>query len=259
MAKQPELFEGLPEPPAPLLVEAMAIYNEVAERVGWPKAMILTSARQAALKRAVGDYGGLPGFRRYLGEASESDFLTGRSGRDERHRNWKPDLDWFCKGSTVVKIVEKKFANKRGAEIPGVSAPAPADPLAGDRAKLRNYRKGGWWPAHYGPRPEAADCRLHPTVLQEWRELNRVSVVANPRVVESPADRLRALVVIYRKVGRYDDANRVEAQLAALEGRPPVLAICPDDQPTRGTRPMASFVKPGHVSDADWREEEIPF
>lgn len=240
-----------------MLVEAMAAYNEVAERVGWPKAMALPTGRQAALKRAVGDYGGIIGFRRHLNNASSSDFLTGRSGRDERHRNWKPDIDWFCKPANVVKILESKFANERGAAIPGVSAPAPSDPLATDRAKLRKYRKGGWWPSHYGPRPEEPDCRLNPTVVAEWRDLHKINVA--PAVVETRADKLRALVAMKRRLGRYGEANAHEVELAREEGRPPVLVASPDDQPTRQPRPQASFVKPpDQVTDADWREMDIP-
>jgi len=42
-----------------------------------------------------------------------SDFLTGRqNGNNEKHINWKPNMDWCLKESNFIKIVEGNYVNR---------------------------------------------------------------------------------------------------------------------------------------------------
>ena len=54
-----------------------------------------------------------------------------------------------------------------------------------------------------------------------------------PFVPEHPDVKDAALIISWRKVGRYDKANAVEERLAARQGRPPVLVPMPNEQPAR--------------------------
>lgn len=217
---------------------ALAVWNEVAGRVGWPQAKHLPSTRRAALRRAIKDYGGVGGFKSYVEKAGESSFLTGKTGRRGEHVNWRPDIDWFCKPSTVIKILEDKYVDAGAAAGPAAVAPAKVEEP--DRHKLRNYRPGGFWPAAWGPRPEDPVCHLQPpAMLAEWRRINKVSTAAPVR--ETREQRLTGLIGSYRRIGRYADANRIEEELAKLEGRPPTLvpdpAVADLGMPAKGESP----------------------
>lgn len=79
-----------------------------------------------------------------------------------------------------------------------------------------------------------------------------------PAFVPEPLEvRLAAMIVSYRKVSKWADANRIEEQLAALEKRPPVLVPAPEVAFTSGKAegPRASAVS---VTDVDDQWNMIP-
>ena len=208
--------------PEPTAVAALAEWNRVAALAGWPEARFLTASRRTAMRRALKDYGGLVGWKTHLERSAGSDFLTGKSWRDEKHRNWRPDLDWFLKPANVVKILEDKFSGK--PIVTERSAPSQA---INWRAHLEKYRKGGWWPSSFGPRPENPGPHLAPAEMVEaWRQRNNMTATAVPQ--ETREQRLASSIASYRRIGQYDRANKLEEDLARLEKRSPVLVPAPD-------------------------------
>jgi hypothetical protein len=228
MSQTPALFEDdqIADVPAKWATDALAAWNETAAKVGWPTARFLTEARRRALKRALKDYGSLVGFRANLEKAARSSFLTGKTTRDEKHAAWRPDLDWFIKPSTVVKILEDKYVDQAERQATPMSLSRQMDPTDQWGRWLRDYKLKSFWPSHLGPRPEAHDCRAPKGMLEACRE--RLGIVASAPVVETREERLAGSIVLHRKYGRYDRANALEEELARLEGRPPVLVPSPD-------------------------------
>ena len=45
--------------------------------------------------------------RGFFGRARENDFLMGRVLRDEKHKNWKPDIEYLLKPGGVKQVLEK--------------------------------------------------------------------------------------------------------------------------------------------------------
>lgn len=207
---EPALFEVDELAPAPdkLLVDALAIFNEIVARVNveargtiWNGAKVLTDARRKRLKIAVQDCGSLVGWRKVLEGASRNGFLLGKEGRTPAHRNWRPDLDFFIQPKTVVKLVEGAYSaaleTPKRIFIPGASQPAhlkPAEPFKHD--------------------------------------------------IESPADRMAFTIAKYRERGKWADANRVEESLAALQKRPAVLVPSPDTAHLTGSASHAAAAVP---------------
>lgn len=229
----PSLFgDDLAEMPERIVVEMQEIYNEFADRVNagmgaatWIKCLVLTKARRTRASVAAKDYGGVIGFRRALESVLTNDFLLGYEGRSGTHKTWKPDLGFFLQEKTIVKILEGSYAPGRGFPTKGtIAQQAAADDQWG--RFLRDYRPKGFWPPNLGPRPEDPACRAPREMLEACR--NRLGIVVTVPPKETREDRLRATIVSYRKIGRYEDANRVERELAVAEGRPPVEVPAPD-------------------------------
>lgn len=259
MPDQNALFQDgeLADAPERLCTDALAVWNEVAPKAGWPEARFLTQSRRSAMRRALKDYGGLLGWRKQLERASTSDFLTGKSPRNEKHANWRPDLDWFLKPANIVKVLENKF---RGVETKAAAPQSFGQTMKSvidwDR-RLANYKPGGWWHVDTeGPRPEHDGAHKVPAEkLAAWRAKHRIVREAAPQTAEA---RLAGMILSYRKIGRHADANRLEEQLAALEGRPPVLVAAPDatnpDAVPRASRPAP---RPAPVAE-DVPYDEVP-
>lgn len=231
MSDQATLFQDgeLAEAPEKLCTDALAIWNEIAPKATWPEARFLTQSRRTAMRRALKDYGGLLGWREHLARAASSDFLTGKSWRDERHKNWRPDLDWFLKPANVVKILENKFGGTT-APKPSVFGKEKAKGGIDWRGTLERYRVRGFWHKDsMGPRPEEPGPHKAPAdMIEAWRKKHGVTGVPATRANETREERLTGMILAYRKVGKYSDANRLEEELAKIEGRPPVLVPAPD-------------------------------
>ncbi len=238
------LFEDGELPPMPGKVETQAfeVYNEVAEKAGWTRANKLSPDRQAKLRKAVHEVGGLVEWRAALELGARSTFLTTK---------FKPDIEFVCRKPKIVKMSEGGYSD------PGTAADgkpslgkmmAPSDPWA---VWLRDYKPRGFWPAHLGPRPEEPNCRAPAPMVAAWRE--RVGFKAPAVVRETAEDRLAHLVVSYRQRGFYDKGNIAEEELARLQGRPAVLVPGPDVAGLTGAgsdrraAPPASRIKPAFV------------
>jgi hypothetical protein len=113
MTDAPSLFEDgeLAPHPSKLLQDALEAWNVAAALHGWPLARILGPTRVKGLKRAVALSGGLIGWRAALAKAGASSFLTGKTGRNGDHANWRPDLEFFCSEKKLTKILEGGFDN----------------------------------------------------------------------------------------------------------------------------------------------------
>lgn len=203
----------------PVERSAFEAWNEYARKFGWPEARFLTSGRPAKLKRTVKDVGGLAAWRDLLERSGASDFLCGRTQSRDR-KPFKLTLDWAITPANLLKLLEGNFLPQETVPI----SIAPAAPRNW-RAILEKYKKGGWWHTSYGPRPEENGMHLAPPdMILKWREHH--GIVSKPTPVQETAeDRMRTTIRAYTEMGRHADARRVEAKLAALEGRPePVFA-----------------------------------
>lgn len=114
--------EAPPSPPAPAHAnehsEAVAIYNEAAERIGWPRVQKLTPARTKVLKARLKEAGGIEGWRYAMERAEASDFLNGGSGK------WQGfSFDWISKQGNFTKLMEGNYDNK--PEQPDSASPDP--------------------------------------------------------------------------------------------------------------------------------------
>lgn len=93
--------------------EAVAAYNAVASRAGWPQVQKMTDTRRRAARARLGEVGGMAGWRTVLEKAEASDFLSGRSGR------WSGfGFDWLTSPKNLIKIMEGNYDNRRGAPSP---------------------------------------------------------------------------------------------------------------------------------------------
>lgn len=106
--------------------EAMSIYNEAAQRVGWPQAQRETPARKSSISARFKEAGGIEGWRIAVQKASQSGFLTGRSSGSVKFFS----IDWMSKQSNFTKIMEGNYDDKNSSSNP------PRDPrqVAADNA-----------------------------------------------------------------------------------------------------------------------------
>jgi len=241
-------------PPGPIAQAAFDAWNERAKKFGWPMATVLGNGRPAKLREQVKELGGVHQWSALLDKCGTSDFLCGRAQSVGR-KPFTFTLDWLLKPANMLKVREGNYFSHdvRGAQAP---LPAPVDPHEADRRKLRLYRPGGHWPAHYGPRPEDADCRLAAPVLTEWREVNRVKVVAPVR--ETLEERLAGMERSYRKIGNHAKADALLVELSQLRGES-LVTLPPRPEPA-GTLPSNGAAKRDTSAAVDVEPEyaEIP-
>lgn len=91
---------------------AAEIYNTAATQHAWPACDKLTDTRKKKLRARLKDAGGLEGWKTALEKAAASDFLMGRTARDDKHTNWKLDLDFLLQESSFTKLMEGKYDNR---------------------------------------------------------------------------------------------------------------------------------------------------
>jgi hypothetical protein len=222
--EQIPLLDGVAAAPGKVIEEAQSIWNEFATKYKWKQCRVLDKARQAAMKRAVGDYGGLAGFRAALASVAKNRFVQGKVAPREGYKQFVANIDWFCRPVTVRKVLEDAYEDE-GADTPPQSLAqrmAPTDEWA---LLMRGYEPGRFWPSGRGPRPEEPGCRVTPSILVAWRTRRNI-VVAIPKA-ETRADKLRGMIASYRKVGNYARANELEQELAREQGEPPVMVPHP--------------------------------
>lgn len=252
MAEQVALFADgeLAEAPSPLVTEAQAIWNQFAEKNKWKKCVVLDKARRAAMSRAIQDYGGLVGWRSALQKVERNRFVMGKIPPKDGHKQFVANIDWFCRAVTIRKVFEDFYEDDGGQD--GVKSFSQKlreiAPVDWD-ARLARYKPGGWWhvPTE-GPRPEDKGPHKVPEAkLAEWRKRHRIG----ERREETREERLAASIATFRRLGDYARANGAEEQLAALQGRPPVLVPAPEARDP-------DIVPPARPKPAPYRPQPRP-
>lgn len=74
---------------------------------------VLTSLKPDHTRRATNEAEALDWFRLYFERVRDNDFLMGRTARDEKHRNWKCDIDFLLTDNGMKHVIEK--TDQRGA------------------------------------------------------------------------------------------------------------------------------------------------
>jgi hypothetical protein len=97
-------------------------FNELAEKVGWPKVQQQSPARQKALSQRISDCGGIDNWRSALDRAASSPLLTGQNTR-----GWRADFDWLCKPANFTKLMEGNYdkRNRNANNLPQGRADGP--------------------------------------------------------------------------------------------------------------------------------------
>ena len=257
MAEQLSILPDDVAPPTPVGPTAQAAFdawNDRAKKYGWAQSRML-EGRANALRARLRDIGGLHNFIALLDKCGASDFLCGRVQSPGR-RPFRFDLDWFLRPANFGKVWDGRYfsdevAPAQGNAPPVVQHPGGRDPLAEDRAKLRRYRPGGFWPSSWGPRPEEEACRLPGEVLAPWREQYKVTPLANPKRVETREERLEASIRAHDRVGNHARADALRGELAKLRGESVVvMPPCPE---ARQNQPKPSV--PPEVGGDGYPEE----
>lgn len=249
-------------------------WNDCAKQFGWVTTREATlPLRAVALRKVAKQVGGVAGWRKLLEVHGTSDFICGKTYTAGR-KAFSFTLDWALKPANLVKLLDGNFLNENMRAVVAEGKPvAPA--VAAEKVQQDpwqrwiSYRKGGWWPSGMGPRPDEPGCRMTPSLLMHWRRENNVSVTVAP--VETREQRLASSIISYRRphIGKYDRANELEEELAALQGRPPILVPHPSvagvGMPPRAEKPpqrphsMAGHNRPpGPITDLeppDWEME----
>jgi uncharacterized protein YdaU (DUF1376 family) len=126
---------------------AVEAWNQAAERRGWVKASKLTPVRRQAVRARLREHG-LATWRAMLARAESIDWLCDPSKRSAQHANWRPDIDWFARAKTFLKLIEGAYG-------------------AGEKAvdwdsAIAIWREHGYWNPNNGPAPNEAGYRGPP-------------------------------------------------------------------------------------------------
>jgi len=159
------LLSAEPDPPDPIR-QAFDAWNALAERLGLPRADLLTDARRRKLKGRLAE-GGLERWARALAAVEASAFCRGqRSPKPGQTKPFRADLDFVCQATSYDRLTSGFY----GEDAAPPSGPAaPPDPLAAWRARCREHAANGYWNSlDWGPKPGRPDCRAPPEVLAEF-------------------------------------------------------------------------------------------
>ena len=96
------------------IAEAIELWNETAERAGFPKAKIINDQRRKAIKARLNDCGGLDGWKTALAKAEASSFCRGGGSA-----GWVLDLNAFTQSKTFTKLMEGAYDDRPGANRNG--------------------------------------------------------------------------------------------------------------------------------------------
>jgi len=227
---QPDMFSGMEAviPPSPVVIEAQEIWNLFAEKNKWKKCVVLDKARKATIARAVGDYGGILGWRKALETVERSRFVMGKVPPREGtgFKQFQARIDWFCQARTIRQVFEDFYEDDGGQN--GVGPSKPLSQGIDWRGTLERYKPRGFWHKDtMGPRPEEPGPHKVPAdMLEAWRKKHGITGVQAP--TETREQRLAASIATFRRLGDYARANAAEEQLATLQGRPSELVPAPD-------------------------------
>ena len=98
--------EILPELPGCAVMDGSR-EKAIRERWEW----VLTTSKPDGSRRAETPQQALEWFRAYFTRARDNDFLMGRTPRDDKHKNWKPDIEFLMKTQGLKHVIEKTEAH----------------------------------------------------------------------------------------------------------------------------------------------------
>ena len=107
-----DMFDGVAPAPGKVVEQAQAIWNEHAKLYKWKACKVLDKQRQAQIKRAVGDYGGITGWRDALASVAKNRFVQGLIAPREGYKQFVANIDWFCRPVTVRKVLEDFYEDE---------------------------------------------------------------------------------------------------------------------------------------------------
>lgn len=121
------------------LTQAWDLFNVAAECNGWPKCAVLSSTRKTKLRHRLRDAGGLSGWETALKKAAASDFLMGRTTRDEKHSNWRFDIEFLLRQDRFAKLMEGGYDNVTKAKRMGPVGIGPGSGTTLEEARRATF------------------------------------------------------------------------------------------------------------------------
>jgi hypothetical protein len=94
--------------PLALAIQVFDGWNEMAERSGLPKCLVMSDQRRRKLVIRIGNEFFKSNWRQALKRVEQSSFCRGDS-----ERGWKASLDWFMQPDSVAKLMEGKYDSVR--------------------------------------------------------------------------------------------------------------------------------------------------
>jgi|DEB0MinimDraft_3_1074331.scaffolds.fasta_scaffold15366_4 uncharacterized protein YdaU (DUF1376 family) len=107
---------------------AVSAYNEIAARVGLPKAQKITSTRRSKIKARLKDAGGIDGWHAALAKLEAATWMHG-----DNDNGWRADLDFMLQERSFTKLMEGSYDRNQTARNPGQGNAAPG---RSDRASV---------------------------------------------------------------------------------------------------------------------------
>lgn len=127
---------------------AIAAFNDVAAKVGLPKAQVLNDQRRKQIARRLHECGGLDGWSAALAKLEASDWCCGRAARSD---GWRADLDFLLQPKSFTRLMEGFYDNRSsGGKAPNPGRYDPDRLKAGAAAFMAHDMAGGSDPAGYG-------------------------------------------------------------------------------------------------------------
>ena len=129
--------------------QAFDAWNELAGRMGLPKAKTLDRARRAAITARLAD-GGAEAWAEALTAVERAPFCRG-----DNDRGFRADLDFVCQPKSWRRLREGFYAAKRAvAQAQGPPKVILAETPEEAERRRRYLRDTGQWKPEWGPRPE---------------------------------------------------------------------------------------------------------
>lgn len=87
---------------------ALAIWNEMAKRIGLPVALKMTDDRRRQLRRRLKEHGGIEGWRFACEKVRDSPYLRG-----ENDKGWRADIDFLVSPRKFLRVIEGFYDDKK--------------------------------------------------------------------------------------------------------------------------------------------------
>lgn len=121
--------------------EAFAVWNELADELGLPKAQALNTERARKLKARLSDCGGIEGWHVAMAKIRGSPLCTG-----DNARGWRADLDFVLQRKSFTRLMEGSYDGKapgRHESLGGGNSRATNDKLLDAILAESKRRQGG--------------------------------------------------------------------------------------------------------------------